>query len=107
RRLLQISDLHVYLTKPFILSWSILEAMSCGCLLLASDTEPVREIAQAGRNMLTVPLDDPQALAEQAGEALARKKELVPLREEARRTILENYSLHKTLPVQLDLLHGR
>ncbi|MCL1915552.1 MAG: glycosyltransferase [Desulfovibrionaceae bacterium] len=106
RRLLQISDLHVYLTKPFILSWSILEAMSCGCLLLASDTEPVREIAQAGRNMLTVPLDDPQTLAEQACEALARKKELAPLQEEARRTILEDYSLHKTLPVQLDLLHG-
>ena len=44
RRLLQISDLHIYLTVPFVPSWSLVEAMACGCHIVASDTEPVREI---------------------------------------------------------------
>jgi glycosyltransferase involved in cell wall biosynthesis len=46
-RLLQRSDAHVYLTVPFVLSWSMLEAMSCGCALVLSDTDPVREFADA------------------------------------------------------------
>ena len=49
-RLLRRSDAHVYLTVPFVLSWSMLEAMSAGCALVLSDTEPVREFADAGRH---------------------------------------------------------
>ena len=41
--LLQLSTVHVYLTYPFILSWSLLEAMSVGCAIVASDTQPLRE----------------------------------------------------------------
>jgi len=41
--LLQLSTVHVYLTYPFVLSWSLLEAMSAGCAILASDTQPLRE----------------------------------------------------------------
>ena len=42
--MLQISSVHVYLTVPLVLSWSLLEAMSIGCAIVASDTEPVREV---------------------------------------------------------------
>lgn len=50
--MLQISRVHVYLTYPFVLSWSLIEAMSSGCAILASDTAPVREAiidGQTGR----------------------------------------------------------
>ena len=54
RTLLQVSAVHVHLTYPFVLSWSMLEAMSCGCLLVASDVAPVREFVSEGRNGLLV-----------------------------------------------------
>lgn len=44
--LLQVSSVHVYLTYPFVLSWSLIEAMSVGCAIVASDTEPVREVLE-------------------------------------------------------------
>ncbi len=48
--LLSLSDLHLYWTVPFVLSWSLMNALSCGCTVLASDTEPVREMIDDGRN---------------------------------------------------------
>ena len=63
-RLLQVSAAHVYLTTPFILSWSTLEAMAAGCLLIASDTEPVREVVEDGVNGLLIDFFDSDGLAE-------------------------------------------
>lgn len=69
--LLQISSAHVYLTYPFVLSWSLIEAMAVGAPLVASDTEPVREVLEHGRNALLTPFHDPRTLAETVARTLA------------------------------------
>lgn len=58
RTLLQVSDVHVYFTVPFVLSWSLIEAMSVGCALVASDVAPVREALDHARTALLVDHDD-------------------------------------------------
>jgi glycosyltransferase involved in cell wall biosynthesis len=67
---MRASDAHVYLTVPFVLSWSLLDAMACGCLLVASDTAPVREFVEDGVTGLLVPPHDPVALAARIETAL-------------------------------------
>ena len=64
--ILSLSDLHVYLTVPFVLSWSLLDALACGCTVLASDTAPVREVIQDGTNGLLADFFDVDGLAEKA-----------------------------------------
>ena len=63
-RLLQRSDAHVYLTYPFVASWSLREAMACGCAIVGSDTAPVREFVTHGETGLLTPFLDAEALAE-------------------------------------------
>jgi len=104
RTLLQVSTVHVYLTVPFVLSWSCLEAMASGCLVLGSDTPPVREVIAEGRNGLLVAFDAPEAIAARAVEAIARRDEFRTLREGARQTVIERYALEKCLPAQLRLV---
>lgn len=90
-KVLQVSRVHAYLTYPFILSWSMLEAMAAGCVVLGSATAPVEEVLVHGRNGLLFPFRSHESLASQAIEALADPERFRPLREEARRTILERY----------------
>lgn len=71
-RVLQVSAAHVYLTYPFVLSWSLLEAMACGTPLVASDTAPVREVLQPADDARRVPFFDAGAIAEAALALLAR-----------------------------------
>ncbi len=89
---LQVSSTHVYLTYPFVLSWSLLEAMSAGCLVIGSDTAPVREVLN-GKNGLLVPFFDIDQLAERVIEALAYPRRFEPIRAQARQTILDQYDL--------------
>lgn len=70
RALLRASDVHVYLTAPFVLSWSMLEAMSCGCLLVASDTEPVLEVIKDGYNGFITDFWNHENLAKRVAFAL-------------------------------------
>jgi glycosyltransferase involved in cell wall biosynthesis len=105
RQILQVSSAHVYLTYPFVLSWSMLEAMSAGCLLIGSDTAPVREVIQHEQNGLLVDFFNPQALADCVVRALADPNRYLGIVEAARRTIVERFDLKRVcLPRQTRLV---
>ena len=103
-RLLQVSAAHVYLTVPFVLSWSMLEAMACGALVIGSATPPVEEIIIDGRDGLLVDFFDSAAIAGRVIEALENRDRCAPLRVAARETVLRRYALSHCLPRQRALL---
>lgn len=103
---LRISSAHVYLTYPFVLSWSLLEAMSTGCLVIASDTPPLREVIDGDTGVL-VPFFDVPRLADTIVEALAAPERFRPLREAARRHVTTHYDRDRVcLPRMLRLVRG-
>ena len=102
-QVLQASSVHVYLTRPFVLSWSMLEAMSTGCVILASDTAPVTEVIRSGENGLLVDFFSPQAIAEHIEQVLEDPTEMAQIRAKARKTVLEHYALTDLLPQHLQL----
>ena len=83
--LLQASWVHVYLTKPFILGWSLLEAMSCGCALVGSEGMPVSEVLTDRHNALLVPGGDSSAVAASVLDLLSNSSLRLSLGEQARR----------------------
>lgn len=92
--LLQISSLHIYLTVPFVLSWSCLESMAAGCLMLASATQPVQEVIEDGVNGVLCDFHSPEDIATKAIAMLADGKAHAHLRDAARATVVERYN-HK------------
>jgi glycosyltransferase involved in cell wall biosynthesis len=101
--LLQLSTVHVYLTYPFVLSWSLLEAMSAGCAIVASDTEPVREAITHGVTGRLVPCLDPDALARTVAELLGDAEARRRLGANARALACDRYDVRRVcLPRQLD-----
>lgn len=89
--LLSISSCHVYLTAPFVLSWSMLESMSMGCLLLGSSTEPVTEVIDDGVNGYLVDFFDSEAIARRAADLLENRHDLQMVRDAARQTVVDRY----------------
>lgn len=107
-KVLQVSQAHVYLTYPFVLSWSMLEAMAAGCLLIASATPPVLEVIEDGKNGLLVDFFDTGRLARTVADALADPERYRPLRAAARRAVVRKYDLRTLcLPKMLDNLSRR
>lgn len=105
-RLLMLSRCHVYLTIPFVLSWSLMESMAAGCVVVGSDTAPLREVIRHGGNGLLVDFFDPAALADQVAAVLADPVAYSSLRLEARRTIIKCYARDHCLQQQLQLIEA-
>jgi glycosyltransferase involved in cell wall biosynthesis len=97
RRVLQVSAAHVYLSYPFVLSWSMLEAMASGCLVIGADTAPVREVLRHGENGWRVDFFDDAAIAVRIIEVLNDPAAQEPLRRQARADMLAGYSLRQGL----------
>jgi glycosyltransferase involved in cell wall biosynthesis len=104
RSLLQVSGAHAYLTYPFVLSWSMLEAMSCGCPILGSATPPVQEVLADGVNGRLFPFFEGETLAGLVQEALEKPEAFKPLREAARKTAVEGYDIRLGIARYLTLL---
>lgn len=101
--LFSISDLHMYLTVPFVLSWSLMDALACGCTVLASDTAPVREMIENGKNGLLADFFDVEGWADKASRVLDAPQEYRHLGAAGAELIREKYSLEVCLPQMLKL----
>jgi len=104
-QLLQLSQAHVYLTYPFVLSWSLMEAMSTQCSIIGSNTAPVQEMITHGENGLLVDFFDHQAVAESVAELLNNRELAENLGKQARTTILKDYSIKQCVPRHLALMN--
>lgn len=105
-RLLRVSRAHVYLTYPFVLSWSMLEAMSAGAPLIASATPPVTEFIQHERQGLLFDFHDREALVESVCRVLADADLSHALSQTARQSMIESYDLAQVcLPAHIKLMH--
>lgn len=102
--LLQVSSVHLYLTYPFVLSWSMLEAMAAGAFVVGSATPPVEEVIEDGVNGWLVPFFDTDTIAGRVADALALRRDVDPIRRAARETIVSRYALVDCLQKQKALI---
>lgn len=105
--LLQLSSVHIYLTYPFVLSWSLLEAMSAGCAIVASNTQPLHEAILQNETGRLVDFFNPAALAHEVASLLADPATRQRLGANARAFAQQHYDLQTVcLPRQLDWVQG-
>ncbi len=91
--ILQVSSVHVYFTYPFVLSWSLLEAMAAGCLVLGSNNPPVTEVLRDRQTGLTVDAFDSEAVCNRVVEVLETADRMQATREAARASVVQDYDL--------------
>jgi len=103
-KLLQISSAHVYLTYPFVLSWSLLDSMAIGCPIVASNTTPVLEVMKDNYNGLLFDFYNINQQVEKIEYALDNKDKMQELRQNARKTIVDNYNLKNLLPQHIEFV---
>jgi len=102
---LSVSWAHVYLTYPFVLSWSLLDAMACDALVIGSDTAPVRDVIRYGENGLLTDFFDPNALAMMLTEVCRAPRKHDGLRRAARDTVVTHFDRDAVcLPAWLKLI---
>jgi glycosyltransferase involved in cell wall biosynthesis len=107
-RLMQVTAAHAYLTYPFVLSWSMLEAMAAGALVIGSRTAPVEEVIADGENGRLVDFFDVPGWSAALIEALEAPERFASHRAAARRTVQGRYDLKICLPRVVDFVerHG-
>lgn len=103
-KLLQVTTAHVYLTYPFVLSWSFFEAMSTGARIIASDTAPVKEIIKDGVNGILTDFYNTDELVKKVNDVLDNRDKYNKITQNARNTIIENYSLNDMLKRQIKFI---
>ena len=103
-RVLQLSAAHIYLTYPFVLSWSMLEAMAAGCLVIGSQTAPVEEVISDGKNGFLVNFFSPKEVVDRVNQILDHPTHMSHLRGAARQTILDRYALESCQQQQVQLI---
>jgi len=104
---LQVSSAHVYLTYPFVLSWSMLDAMAAGCVVIASSTAPVKEVIRDGENGVLVDFFNTKAIVEKVESVLGEPKRYEALRVQGRKAIEERFDLERVcLPQQIKLVES-
>ncbi len=110
-RVMQIARAHIYLTVPFVLSWSMLEAMAAGCVVLASNTAPVLEVVEDGHNGVICDFFSHEDVVDKIIRILDAPDRLADIRQAARSTIVQRYALDLMLPFHVglakDLAEGR
>lgn len=103
-KLMQISSVHIYLSYPFVLSWSMLEAMAMEALIIGSKTKPVEEVIKDNKNGLLVDFFDYKKLSLMVTDVLNNPEKYSSIKKEARKTIVDNYDLEKVcLPKQIEI----
>ncbi len=103
-KVLQASTVQAYLTVPFVLSWSLIESLSCGALVVASDTAPVREVITDTENGFLADFFDHNAFADRLAYVLDNHVDLQDVRKKARQTVMQNYALKNLLPKHIRLI---
>jgi glycosyltransferase involved in cell wall biosynthesis len=106
RRLLQVSSAHVYLTPPFVLSWSMVEAMAAGCVVVASATAPVQEVIRDGENGLLFDFFAPEQLADAVEAVLDHPRRRRDLGLRARQQVARHYDVKQSIACYRRLLEG-
>ncbi|MGA2232431.1 MAG: glycosyltransferase [Tepidisphaeraceae bacterium] len=102
-QLLAATDLHIYFTAPFVLSWSMIDAMSCGAVVLGSSTSPVKEMITDGVNGLLADFFNPHEFADKATKVLQDPAAYRPLGRAAEKLIADRYSIDAVMPQMLKL----
>jgi glycosyltransferase involved in cell wall biosynthesis len=103
-KVLQVSAAHVYLTYPFALSWSLFEAMSAGCAVIASSTGPVLDLVEHGKTGVLVDFFDKDGLAEAIAGVLAKPEAYRKMRVAARAHVKARYALADCLARHVKLV---
>lgn len=102
-QILQLSSAHIYLTYPFVLSWSFIEAMSCGCVMIASDTQPVMDVIEPNINGVVVNFFDEQGIADQVDAVFNHPQRKKHLGKAAREKIKQYYQYQFSINCYLHL----